>query len=105
MSAPERPARCFVFSCPHCGDPCATTKQDGVDIHAGATYRCSECNREVVFEVMSVDQYVAHCDNLKHEMEAERLRGLLRSVNSTNENLRERNRELVERLEDERNAR
>ena len=53
-----RRPRCFVFTCPHCGDPLATTAQDSVDVHAGATYRCAECDGGVVFEALTPDEYV-----------------------------------------------
>ena len=28
----------MIFTCPNCGDPCARTVENGVDIHYDATY-------------------------------------------------------------------
>ena len=47
----------LMFSCPHCGDPAASTVQPDVDIHAGATYQCNRCGEEVIFEVLTVAEY------------------------------------------------
>ena len=47
----------WVFSCPSCGDPSAQTKELDVDIHAGATYSCSECGKTVIFEALTTAEY------------------------------------------------
>ena len=67
-----RPGRSLVFTCPHsaCGLPWAETRQASVDVHAGATYRCAECGGQVVFEVLTPAEYVAHCRRLKAEYDA-----------------------------------
>lgn len=48
----------MLFTCPHCGDPSAETIEPETDIHAGATYRCTECGGNVVFEALTTDEYV-----------------------------------------------
>ena len=57
-AAPMQELRDFVFSCPHCGVPFAQTVEPNVDIHAGATYTCSECKGKVIFEAVTPDEYV-----------------------------------------------
>jgi len=47
-----------IFSCPSCGDPSASVVGGSLDIHSGATYRCSECDARVIFEALTVEQYV-----------------------------------------------
>ena len=47
----------FTFDCPNCDDPFAETKETAIDVHAGATYRCSSCGGSVVFLALTVKQY------------------------------------------------
>ena len=48
----------FVFTCPSCGDPCAQTVEPSVDIHRGAGYTCDACGELVIFEAMTVAEYM-----------------------------------------------
>lgn len=50
----------FTFTCPHCGDPSATTTAPEIDVHAGATYVCHLCGQRVIFEAFTADEYVAY---------------------------------------------
>lgn len=53
----------MIFTCPHCGDPAATVEGDlTVDIHSGATYRCSGCYGAVIFTAMTPDEYTEAMD-------------------------------------------
>lgn len=56
------PTRRYVFACPHCGEPSAQVTDPELDIHAGATYTCAECDQDVIFEAMTPDEYVEQCD-------------------------------------------
>ena len=52
-----------IFTCPHCNEPYARpSRSDGtwtdIEIKPGATYRCSECNKQVVFEVFTPKQHL-----------------------------------------------
>lgn len=47
-----------VFTCPRCGTPSAQTAEPHLDIHAGATYTCDNCQGAVVFEALTVDEYI-----------------------------------------------
>ena len=52
----------LIFDCPSCRDPFAETQQPDVDIHSGATYRCSSCGEQVIFVALTVDQYVVYAN-------------------------------------------
>ena len=54
----------FVFTCPSCGHPCAQTVEPSVDIHSGAGYTCDECGELVIFEAMTVAEYITYSDLL-----------------------------------------
>jgi predicted RNA-binding Zn-ribbon protein involved in translation (DUF1610 family) len=70
-----------MFSCPNCGDPCATTVERNLDIHSGATYRCAQCGKRVVFEAMTTSGYVEYANLAAQlaalEAERDRLREAL----------------------------
>lgn len=59
----------MLFSCPHCGEPCARTVESEVDIHGGATYRCELCNGQVVFEALTPEEYTRPIRG-RHELRA-----------------------------------
>ena len=52
----------LIFDCSSCRDPFAETQQPDVDIHSGATYRCSSCGEQVVFAAMTVDRYMDYAN-------------------------------------------
>ena len=60
----------FVFTCPSCGDPCAQTVEPSVDIHCGAGYTCDERGEHVIFEAMTVAEYMTYGDLLRQAHEA-----------------------------------
>lgn len=51
LSYPVKKNKEFIFDCPHCGDPAADVEALTVDVHSGATYKCSVCGELVQFEV------------------------------------------------------
>jgi transcription elongation factor Elf1 len=73
-----------MFSCPNCGDPCATTVERNLDIHSGATYRCAQCGQRVVFEAMTTSGYVEYANLAAQlaalEAERDRLREAAQSL-------------------------
>jgi predicted RNA-binding Zn-ribbon protein involved in translation (DUF1610 family) len=73
-----------MFSCPNCGDPCATTVERNLDIHSGATYRCAQCGKRVVFEAMTTSGYVEYANLAAQlaalEAERDRLREALKPL-------------------------
>ena len=48
----------FVFQCPNCGEPFATTTDSDVIMDSGAQYQCSTCLNPVIFQPMTSDEYV-----------------------------------------------
>ena len=67
MRTPEEPAQFVTFSCPHCGEPWASFREQHPDIHAGAIYTCGDCGGRVIGMVMTPTEYA----------EQFRVRGLL----------------------------
>ena len=54
--------RTMRFSCPHCGEPWARTREAEADIHGGSVHHCECCDHEVIFEVYTPAEYAARCE-------------------------------------------
>ena len=62
--------RDFVFACPSCGYPYAQTIESDVDICSGHQFTCNQCGAEVLFEAMTVTQYMTYHGLLRQAHEA-----------------------------------
>ena len=56
----ERPR--VVFDCPHCHEPFVSVANVEIDIHGGASYECDACERWVVFETFTTEEYREYCE-------------------------------------------
>ena len=46
------------FTCPHCDERFARVEELDRDIHTGEIYHCSSCGIQVVFQAVTVEDYV-----------------------------------------------
>ena len=48
----------IYFECPTCHERFAQTEVFETEIHMGETYYCGECGGQVVFQALSIEEYV-----------------------------------------------
>ena len=48
----------LFFTCPHCDERFAQVEEPDRDIHTGETYHCGSCGIQVVFQAVTVEDYV-----------------------------------------------
>ena len=48
----------IYFECPTCHERFAQTEVFETEIHMGETYHCGECGGQVVFQALSIEDYV-----------------------------------------------
>ena len=48
----------LFFTCPHCGERFAQVEEPDRDIHTGETYHCGSCGIQVIFQAVTVEDYV-----------------------------------------------
>ena len=48
----------LFFTCPHCEERFAQVEEPDRDIHTGEIYYCANCGIQVIFQAMTVEDYV-----------------------------------------------
>ena len=48
----------LFFDCPHCDERFAQVEEFDKDIHTGETYHCGSCGIQVIFQAVTVEDYV-----------------------------------------------
>ena len=48
----------LFFTCPHCDERFAQVEESDRDIHTGETYHCGWCGIQVIFQAVTVEDYV-----------------------------------------------
>ena len=48
----------LFFDCPHCDEKFAQVEEPDKDIHTGETYHCGSCGIQVIFQAVTVEDYV-----------------------------------------------
>ena len=46
------------FECPTCHERFAETEHWETEIHMGETYHCSACGGQIIFQALSIEEYV-----------------------------------------------
>ena len=48
----------LFFTCPHCEERFAQVEEPDRDIHTGEIYHCANCGIQVIFQAVTVEDYV-----------------------------------------------
>ena len=48
----------LFFDCPHCDERFAQVEEFDKDIHTGEIYHCGSCGIQVIFQAVTVEDYV-----------------------------------------------
>ena len=48
----------LFFTCPHCEERFAQVEEPDRDIHTGETYHCGSCGIQIVFQAVTLEDYV-----------------------------------------------
>ena len=48
----------LFFTCPHCDERFCQVEEPDKDIHTGETYHCGSCGIQVIFQAVTVEDYV-----------------------------------------------
>ena len=48
----------LFFTCPHCDERFAQVEEPDGDIHTGEIYHCASCGIQVIFQALTVEDYV-----------------------------------------------